>query len=94
MSIVEVHSRIMNILLEPPIKVFPPKKNRNYVKRINSASLFGYDNQCWKTRKANHKAGHRYKLQKSKENHKHDRKKVRNIKLSRKEYREKKKKAW
>ena len=66
MSIDEVNSRLKNILLEPALKVFPLKKIRNYMKQSNNASLFGYDNQCWKTRKAYHKDRHIYNSQANK----------------------------
>ena len=71
MSIEEVNTKLKNILLEPAVKVFPPKKSRNYVKQSNNASLFGYDNQCWKARKAYHKARHKYNIRRNEE-HKKD----------------------
>ena len=70
MTIEEVNVRLKNILLEPAMKVFPLKKYRGYVKQSNNASLFGYDNQCWRIRKAYHKARHKYNRRRSKENQK------------------------
>ena len=52
MTIEEVNVRLKNILLESAMKVFPPKKYRSYVKQSNNARLFGYNNQCWRIRKA------------------------------------------
>uniref|UniRef100_A0A0N7ZBB2 Reverse transcriptase domain-containing protein n=1 Tax=Scylla olivacea TaxID=85551 RepID=A0A0N7ZBB2_SCYOL len=70
MDIEDVSTRIKNILLGAAVKVFPPKKKKNYVKQSNNASLSGYDNICWYTRKAYHKARHKYNLRRSEDNKK------------------------
>lgn len=68
MSIEELNVSFKNILLKPATKVFPPNKYRKYVKQSNNVSVFGYDKQCWKIRKACHKAKHKYNIRKSERN--------------------------
>ena len=65
----EITNALCEILLDPALKVFPPKKRKVYVKKSNNKVEKWFDRWCWMKRQDYHRARHRYNKARSESNY-------------------------
>ena len=63
-SAFDLNEDLKKILIDPGLEVFP-RIGKSFVKMSNNTNMYGYDKQCFLSRKEYHKAKHKNNIERS-----------------------------
>ena len=61
----DIDMELKQIFINSSFKVFPQRKKKIFIQKLNKLSMVGYDSQCCWSRKEYHKASHTYRRHKN-----------------------------